>query len=208
MKRIIKGIEPASLTVFKSSFPNLKYINLSPGHEHVRIDIRRSCLEDQYYLCAYCSDRIELNSCHNEHIIPQGSLNGENLTLEYSNIVASCQSKNHCGHKKDKQIINLSPLDRNCENNIVYQLNGKMTHVTPAAQQTINVLNLRNSGLVYKRKSVIDLVLFTYVDDLIDLDIENKEYLEDVINELSQPDANGKLEAFSPIIINVIKNFI
>lgn len=205
MKRINKTNEPISLTNFKINNPTLFYSDLTNGNVIVRQDIRESCVREQYFLCAYCCDRININSCHNEHIIPQTSTLGQNLTLDYINIVASCESKKHCGHKKKNQLINLSPLNLNCENDIVYQLNGKMTHRTPDAQQTISVLNLRNPGLVYKRKTIIDLILFEYVDDLSDLKIENREYLEDIIDELSNPDATGQLEAFSPVIVNVIR---
>lgn len=205
MNKINKIGEPISLTTFKINNPTLVYGDLTYGNEFIRKDIRVSCVKEQYYLCVYCCDRITLSSCHNEHIIPQSHSLGQTLTLDYNNIVASCQSSNHCGHKKKNQLINLTPLDLNCENDIIYQLNGKMTHTTPDAQQTISVLNLRNNGLVYKRRTVIDLILFEYVDDLNDLKIENKEYLEEIIADLSQPDLNGKLEAFSPVIINVIK---
>lgn len=208
MRRINKGNEPVSLTNFRITNPSLSYSDLTNGNVQVRQDIRESCVREQHFICAYCCASITLTSCHNEHIIPQTDTLGVTLTLDYNNIVASCESINHCGHKKGNQLINLTPLNLNCENDIVYQLNGKMTHRTPDAQQTISVLNLRNGGLVNKRKNIIDLILFEYVDDINDLKIENREYLEEIINELSIPDEMGKLEAFSPVIVNVIKQFI
>src|SRR5690606_14330191 len=104
MKRINKSNEPISLTNFKINNPTLFYSNLINRHVIVRQDIRESCVKEQYFLCAYCCDRITLKSCHNEHIIPQNSALGQNLTLDYNNIVASCKSKNHCGHKKQNQL--------------------------------------------------------------------------------------------------------
>ena len=56
--------------------------------------------------------------------------------------------------------------------------------------------------------SVIDMILFSYVDNLDDLKIENSEFLELVIEELEKPDQAGKLEAFSPIIINVLRQYL
>lgn len=208
MRRITKGVEPQSLTQFKVDFPSLKYNDLDNGHENVRIDIRSSCLYEQFYLCAYCCDRITINNSHNEHIIPQGSPLGQNLTLDFDNIVASCQSRNHCGHRKDNKIINVTPLMASCENEIVYQLNGKMTHRSQNAQSTISTLNLRNGGLVNKRKSIIDIVLFQYVEDLTELALEENEYLELIIDEIIQPDSDGKLEAFSPVIVNILSQFL
>lgn len=208
MRKIDKINEPISLTQFKIDNPTLKYADLENGYQNIRIDIRNSCISEQFFLCAYCCDRIILNTCHNEHIIPQNSLLGENLTLDYTyNIVASCQSINHCGHKKDNNLIDLTPLMIECETEIIFQLNGKMTHNSPRAQNTINILGLRNKALENKRKQVIDIVLFDYVDDLENLSLEENYYLELIIEELNQPN-DGKLEAFSPVITNVLRQFI
>jgi uncharacterized protein (TIGR02646 family) len=208
MRQIIKVIEPQSLTNFKVTFPTSKYEDLSGGNETIRIDIRNSCLREQNYLCAYCCDRITISDSHNEHIIPQSDVSGRNLTLDYNNIVASCQSNNHCGHKKKKQLISLTPLMPNCEVDIIYLLNGKMTHRNQNAQNTISVLNLRDRGLANKRKSVIDIVLFQYVEDLNNLALEDTEYLEMIIDEINIPSIDGKLEAFTPVIVNVLRQFL
>jgi uncharacterized protein (TIGR02646 family) len=208
MRKIIKNTEPESLTNFKTTFPLLKYRDLVGIHSQVRVDIRSSCISDQYHLCAYCCDRITLNSSHNDHIISQKSTEGESLTLNYLNIVASCQSKNSCGHKKNNQVINITPLMDNCERDIIYLLNGKMTHKSQDAQRTISVLNLRNKGLENKRKNVIDLILFNYVDELTSLSLEEPEYLELIIEDITKPSHEGKLEAFVPIIVNVLRGFL
>jgi uncharacterized protein (TIGR02646 family) len=208
MKLINKNPEPNSLTVFKTDNPTLKYSDLETGFQNIRNDIRQSCIEEQFFLCAYCCDRITINSSHNEHIIPQKSLAGNNLTLDYDNIVASCQSNNSCGHKKANLSINLTPLMPECETEIVYKINGKITNTMPRAGITVSVLNLRNSALENKRKTIIDLVLFDYVDDIQNLILEDNEYLELIIEEISQQDLDGKMEAFSPIIVNAVRQFI
>jgi len=209
MRKIEKLNEPVSLTQFKIDNPHLSYSDLANGNENIRIDIRNSCLNEQYFLCAYCCDRIDLNSSHNEHITPQKSISGNDFTLYYNqNIVASCQSTKNCGHHKANNIIDLTPLMLECENEIVYQLNGKMTHTKPRAQDAITKLNLRNKVLEHKRKVIIDAVLFDYVDDLELLSIEENYFLELIIVELTKSDNRGKLEAFSPVLINVLKQFI
>lgn len=208
MRKISKGPEPQSLTDFKHSFPALKYDNLTPGYENVRIDIRDSCIKEQFFLCAYCCDRITISDSHNEHVIPRSDTIGTNLTLDYKNIVASCQARTHCGHKKGEHIINTTPLMDCCESDIIYQLNGKMTHRNPNAQNAINILNLRDGGLKNKRKSIIDIILFEYVEDLEDLALEDPEYLRMIIDEISKVDKDGKLEAFSPIIINILRQYL
>jgi uncharacterized protein (TIGR02646 family) len=208
MRRINKGIEPASLSSFKNTFPSARYENFADGYENVRIDVRSSCLLEQHYLCAYCCDRITLRDSHNDHIVPQSSLLGQNLTLDYSNIVASCNAKKHCGRRKDDSIISITPLMPNCETDIIYQLNGKMTHKSQNAQNTITTLNLRDGGLTHKRKILIDTVLYKYTDDISELALEESFYLELIINEITQVNEEGKLEAFTPVIVNVLSQFL
>ena len=209
MKKINKNPEPISLTNFKINNSSLKYLDLNIGFQDIRIDVRTNCLIDQFYLCGYCCNRIDEKTCHNEHIIPQNSVEGENLTLDFdNNIIASCNASLHCGHKKDNNKIDLTPLMTECESEIIYQLNGKMTHTTPRAQATITTLGIRNKSLENKRKQIIDLILFEYVDDLSNLNIEEDYYLELIIDELSKPNVDGRLEAFVPVITNVIRQYI
>jgi uncharacterized protein (TIGR02646 family) len=209
MRKINKNAEPISLTDFKINNPSLKYSNLSQGNDQVRIDIRVANLKEQFYLCGYCCNKINETNSHNEHIIPQNSVLGSTLTLDFeNNIIASCNSVVHCGHKKGNNTIDLTPLMSECESEIVYQLNGKMTHTTQRAQATINTLQLRNPALENKRKIIIDIILFDYVEDITDLKLEEDWYLNEIIKEISTPDNNGKVEAFVPIIVNVVKQFI
>ncbi|MEN8215065.1 MAG: hypothetical protein ABFS56_01540 [Pseudomonadota bacterium] len=57
--------------------------------------IRDSCLEEQYYLCAYCCQRIDDKNSHNEHIQAQSV--APNQMLNFHNIVASCNQSKQCG---------------------------------------------------------------------------------------------------------------
>lgn len=209
MRKINKHTEPVSLINFKYLNPTLKHSDLEHGNQQVRIDIRSASLIEQFYLCGYCCNRIDLSNSHNEHLVPQNSVAGSSITLDFdNNIIASCQYNLHCGHKKDNAIINLTPLMIECESEIIYQLNGKMTHTSQRAQSAISTLNLRNKSIENKRKQVIDIILFDYVDDLDDLSIEEDDFLEIIIDDISNPDQDGKLEAFTPVIVNVIRQFI
>ena len=63
--------------------------------------------EEQNYLCGYCEAKISLDNSHVEHIKPK-SLDYDNLTFDYYNLLVSCngicfseQNKPiTCGHKK------------------------------------------------------------------------------------------------------------
>ena len=75
---------------------------------------------EQNYLCGYCEAKITLDNSHVEHIKPK-SLDYDNLTFDYHNLLVSCngicfsQSNKPitCGHKKANKFDEnkfLSPL--------------------------------------------------------------------------------------------------
>ncbi len=69
MRKINKraGFEPQNLTDWKLRNPQGSYADLT----HVeREDIRSECLQEQYYLCAYCCKSIsgKNHDCMNEHV--------------------------------------------------------------------------------------------------------------------------------------------
>ena len=62
---------------------------------------------EQNYLCGYCEAKIRLDNSHIEHINPK-SLDYDNLTFDYNNLLVSCNGicfselnkPITCGHKK------------------------------------------------------------------------------------------------------------
>ncbi|MFA0173316.1 TIGR02646 family protein, partial [Vibrio splendidus] len=96
MRKITKraGYEPQPLTDWKRANPNKRYSQLKDGA--VRQAIRSEALEEQYYLCGYCCQALSGDGdCHNEHVEAQ-DLN-QNRTLDFSNIIASCNTSKQCG---------------------------------------------------------------------------------------------------------------
>jgi len=65
---------------------------------------------EQNYLCGYCEAKITLDNSHVEHIKPK-SLDYDNLTFDYTNLLVSCNGicfsdstkPITCGHKKDNK---------------------------------------------------------------------------------------------------------
>ncbi|MDJ0620645.1 MAG: hypothetical protein QNJ63_28580 [Calothrix sp. MO_192.B10] len=103
MRTISKGAEPSSLTAWKRKKSHGRYNQLTEG---VRRDIRDHALKEQYYLCAYCCQRIQdIEACHNEHIEAQNLNPGR--TLDFTNIVASCNTSNQCGAAHKSQALPL-----------------------------------------------------------------------------------------------------
>lgn len=207
MRKITKqaGLEPPSLTRFKRNNPQSNYSDLTTIE---RQEIRTSCAVEQFYLCAYCCKIISGNSndCMNEHVIARRI--APHKSLDYANIVVSCRTPNQCDDAHGSQPLPLTPFDAECETDIIFSLSGRVKGKTTDAKETIRVLNLGNDNksLVEKRKQfVLALLLGEGVDpeDVVD---DNK-LIQMVIKDLSSP-KNGKLEAFAPIAINVLSQWI
>ncbi|UTM57396.1 TIGR02646 family protein [Photobacterium sp. CCB-ST2H9] len=213
MRKITKraGYEPQELTDWKRSNPNQRYPQLKDGA--VRQAIRTEALAEQYYLCGHCCQTLSGDGdCHNEHVEAQ-DLN-QNRTLDFSNIIASCNTLKQCGDSHKSQPLPLTPLMAQCETDLVFKLSGRVSGKTPDAIETIRVLNLgdtekNNKSLIEKRKQLSFALLTEHAiapEDEEDW-AEEPELLADVINDLLTPD-NGKLKPFAPVVANVLRQWI
>ena len=213
MRKITKraGYEPQQLTDWKRANPNKRYPQLKDGG--VRQAIRMEALAEQHFLCGHCCQALSGDGdCHNEHVEAQ-DLN-QNRTLDFSNIIASCNTLNQCGDSHKSQALPLTPFMDECETDLVFKLSGRVSGKSPDAIETIRVLNLgdtekNNKSLIEKRKQ-LSLALLT--EHAIDPEDEEElakepELLADVINDLLTPD-NGKLKPFAPVVANVLRQWI
>ena len=157
MRTISKGAEPCCLTAWKRKNTHGAYDDLDKTEEGkvVRAKIRDYALNEQFYLCAYCCQQIkEINACHNEHLEAQ-KLNPK-CTLDFSNIVASCNTPNQCGDAHKSQHLPLTPLMTECETELRFKISGRVEGLTDRAAVTIRVLNLgddekNNRALIEKQ---------------------------------------------------------
>ncbi|MBO0350189.1 TIGR02646 family protein [Phormidium pseudopriestleyi FRX01] len=207
MRKINKGSEPPDLTKWKKQQPHGRYNQLT---QEIRQIIREDALKEQFYLCAYCCQRIEdVKSCHNEHIEPQ-NLNLQR-TLDFSNIVASCNTSNQCGMAHQSQPLPLTPLMAECETELEFKISGRVEGVSDRARTTIQVLNLgdsekNNRSLIEKRKQLCNVLLWTNGIDPGE-DLEDEELLKMLIRDLSQLQ-DDKMEPFTPVVINILNNWL
>ncbi|WEJ61875.1 HNH endonuclease family protein [Thiomicrorhabdus lithotrophica] len=208
MKKIIKSIEPTSLTNWRRANPRGTYDNLT----HVeREDIRLKCLEEQHYLCAYCCQSItgENKDCMNEHVIPRNA--NPTLALDFSNIVASCTNRNQCDSSHGSQLLPLTPLDNDWEDRFKYFLSGRIKGLDDDAIEAVRILNLgdlevNNRVLIEKRKRFIEALFLTSGINNPSNDLEDDEIVSLLIDELSTAKL-GRLESFSPVAISIAKNW-
>jgi uncharacterized protein (TIGR02646 family) len=208
MRTIRKGTEPPSLSAWRRANPHKSYAQLS-SHE-VRQSIRQQSLEEQFYLCAYCCQRIvSIEDCHNEHLEAQ-DLNPKR-TLDFTNLVASCNRLNQCGKAHKSQPLPLTPLMAACETELRFKVSGRVEGLTDRATTTIQVLNLGdhetiNRALIEKRKQLShSLLLMNGVNPKEGL--EDEDLLKLLIEELNSPQ-NGQLETFAPVVINILRNWL
>jgi uncharacterized protein (TIGR02646 family) len=207
MRTIRKGTEPLSLSAWKRDNPHKNYAKLSA---EVRQSIRQQSLEEQFYLCAYCCQRvIGIGDCHNEHLEAQ-DLNPKR-TLDFTNLIASCNRLNQCGKAHKSQPLPLTPLMEACETELCFKISGRVEGLTDRATTTIQVLNLgdhetTNRALIEKRKQLSNSLLLRNGVDPND-GLEDEDLLQLLIKELAEPQ-NGQLESFAPVVINILRTWL
>ncbi|GAB5344452.1 HNH endonuclease family protein [Pseudomonas fluorescens] len=202
MRKITKGDEPATLTQWKRANPRGRYADLTYEPSQ---SIRRACIEEQYGLCAYCCHEITADNARNEHV--QAQKLAPNRTVDFSNIVASCDRLKQCDKAHGHQVLPLTPLMDECETELKFYISGRVEGLTPRATASIRVLNLgdsqeNNRALINARKTLVEALLY---EGGVELEVENIELLNLLMEELSVPDANNRLKPFAPVLVNVLR---
>ncbi len=172
MRQINKGAEPAALTAWKAqnrASPNYCYTSLTAAH---RLTVRTALVTEQRGLCAYTGRRIDVESCHIEHLRPQAHC-GSGDDIDYRNLVAGVPAPNtpqlpYGAHKKadwpglaDEHLF-VSPLSAGCAARFSFRLNGEVephNAADNAAVETIARLGLNSQALVQLRKAAIAATL-------------------------------------------------
>lgn len=99
---IEKSEEPEFLSEFKRKNPDKTYD--SEEFAHYRGILTDVLIKEQKGICAYCCGRIKKENVHNEYIEPRNP--GKYVSkrsLDYSNLVASCNTIRTCGRKKENK---------------------------------------------------------------------------------------------------------
>ncbi len=210
MRKINKREEPCDLREWKRHHPRGRYNDLPAPERQV---IRASCISEQFGLCAYCCRDITVDSAHNEHL--QAQRLAQNNTVDFNNIVASCNTRNQCGEAHKHDILPLTPLMDECETELKFYLSGRAEGVTQRARDTIRVLNLgdtpqHNRALIERRKQMVDNLIYEHGEnpDNIQLLEGEDELLEILIDDLQRPDNNYQLQPFAPVLVNILRHWL
>lgn len=153
MQKIDKGDEPECFTRWKSQHPGARYRDIKERQGEVKRAIRLACRSEQRGLCAFCCRPIGLDNSHNAHLESQ-DMHSE-LSLNWDNIVASCDSRNSCGKSQGNNSLPLSPLMEECEHELVFYQSGSVKGLAERAKEAIRILNLDCDELRSRRKKAI-----------------------------------------------------
>jgi len=152
-----------------------------------------------------CCQRIDDKNSHNEHI--QAQHVASNQTLNFHNIVASCNKPKQCGEAHNTKWIPLTPLMPECETELEFSLSGRVKGITPRATDAIGILNLGNKELIYTRKQLLYELIFTHGEHPEELQLLDDDLLQILMEEINQPQ-DGQLSAFAPILQNILRQLL
>jgi uncharacterized protein (TIGR02646 family) len=144
--------------------------------ENIRPKLRGYILlEEQNLLCAYCEKEIDDNPRNSniDHFrLKAGHLFPEK-TLDYNNLLVSCNTEGRCSKYKDKHIKSkkdydniINPVIENPNDFFDYLITGEIVAKNQKAKFTINIFQLDNQALIRQRKDIADTL------EHIDLSLE------------------------------------
>lgn len=212
MKRIYKNDEPQEILQWKSKFKNKngrvpRYSDLNEVENlpH-KIFLKNSLISEQGHICCYCCKPIDTKNSHIEHIRPKERDEYRAISLEYENLLASCQGyhdrEENCGHSKDNAFneeLFVSPLEENCESLFEFSDRGKIKAAdgNERAAYTIEILNLDTEQLNAARTEAM------WVSGAMD------ELTEDecrrLLDKFQSVDERGRYAGFSDAIVYQLK---
>ncbi len=130
-------------------------------------------LEEQNLLCAYCEKEIDDNPRNSniDHFrLKAGHLFPEK-TLNYNNLLVSCNSHDRCSSFKDKNIKSkddyeniINPIVENPDEYFDYLITGEIVAKNSKAEFTIYIFQLQSDALIESRLQVYEAL--KYIDNL------------------------------------------
>ena len=193
----------------------------SPSYDDLDLDVkdavRKGLIKEQGYLCAYCNSRIHLEISEDsniprippttriDHCVAQSdTLHGAELSLNYPNMVLSCDSRNMgeetCDKFKKDKPLPFSPLNKSDMETIYYSKDGTIHSSNPEDDKALNdVLNLNAPQLKRNRKAA-----WVETMNLISSRCNNGAWdaskIRKYLGTATTPDRGGRLPEYCGII--------
>lgn len=212
MKTIYKNDEPQEILQWKSKFKNKngrvpRYSDLNEVENlPYKIFLKNSLISEQGHICCYCCKPIDTKNSHIEHIRPKERDEYRAISLEYENLLASCQGyhdrEENCGHSKDNAFnekLFVSPLEENCESLFEFSDRGKIKAAdgNERAAYTIEILNLDTEQLNAARTEAM------WVSGAMDELTEDE--CQRLLDKFQSVDERGRYVGFSDAIVYQLK---
>ncbi|MFB2538694.1 MULTISPECIES: retron system putative HNH endonuclease [unclassified Acinetobacter] len=126
--------------------------NLSQDYREGYEILREQLREEQYGLCCYCGQILE-EVATIEHLHSRNK--HSKLTFDYQNLLLSCQVSKQCDNAKGNQVLDLTPLMPECDDEIRLNWAGELIAKTDRAKQAITLLNLNGRKLCGQRQTFL-----------------------------------------------------
>jgi len=138
---------------------------------NIRANLATEILTEQNSLCIYCEKSVEdyPKNCHIDHFKKRDLFPNE--TLNYNNLIISCNEERRCAKYKDKHISRedynrfINPVIENPEDFLEYTFYGELEPKSNLSESdivkaefTIEILNLNDRSLVEERKNFISIL--------------------------------------------------
>jgi len=173
----------------------------NPQISRIRLELRKHILNnEQKCLCAYCERiiRCDSNKSNIDHFKTRNLFPQE--TLNYNNLLVSCNREDTCSTFKDRNIkcksdydYIINPIIENPDDFLDYLLTGEIIskNCTPKAENTIKAFNLGTKEadkLVQHRKqitkTIIEKIDLSLGEILRNMNYEFQSFIINVYNKL------------------------
>ena len=197
MRQISKD-EPKYFTRAKSKVKTHKIkgawedIAISEIRAKLRADM---LLEEQNLLCAYCEKEIDsdpknsnIDHFKTRNLFPE-------LSLEYSNLLVSCNTKERCSNFKDTHIKTrkeyeniVNPTIENPNDFFDYLPTGEIIAKNHKGQFTIDIFNLKDKSLNECRLEVAESLKYIdlSLDEIYDIFPDYHSFIENIYPKLKE----------------------
>lgn len=155
-------------------------------------ELRSYLLDEQSHVCCYCEMRIVNNPLTSkiEHVEPREGDTQTERIFDYNNLSLSCNGGErdpkpkllHCDSSKKSKPLPFSHLDKRCEVELAFTLDGQIINKTQDAKEVIKILNLHIPKLKNARESAISGFIYTNEKKTELIKQEEKERLLNQLN--------------------------